>query len=259
MQMSPALAALITTMLAYEATAFEADEEVDGGDMVETFAEWRPMLKALAEAPETAPQVVIVIKGGMVEDAYAFGLPDSASLIVADRDNDCDENMRLVMAGPQRIIRCDISEERLVPLSAPVDLEAKPSMPSDPVKDGEFAKCNMAGYHVAPVTIHETGKPEVRGFLAITPDDDSLGHYLTERAAWYACDVYRRFDLKVPPHYGVRDAAMSGYPGPYYVVAPDGSEVAKRENEVAAVQAAMSHAAGRPIDYEVMGGGTTIA
>lgn len=63
----------------------------------------------------------------------------------------------------------------------------------------------------------------------------------------------------MPNGYSIRDATMSGYPGPYYVVAPDGSEVAKRENEVAAVQAARSHAAGRPIDYEVMGGGTTIA
>lgn len=44
---------LAREMLAWNRTAFEDDEHVDGGDMVEAFAQWRERLAAIAnQAPE---------------------------------------------------------------------------------------------------------------------------------------------------------------------------------------------------------------
>ncbi len=41
--------ALLSEALAFENEAFEEDEPVDGGDMVQWFSEWRVRVKALME------------------------------------------------------------------------------------------------------------------------------------------------------------------------------------------------------------------
>ncbi len=44
--MNTSLTELIQEAIGYEALAFEADDEIDGGDLTEWFADWRQRAKA---------------------------------------------------------------------------------------------------------------------------------------------------------------------------------------------------------------------
>ncbi len=252
---APTVAEIIADMLAYEAEAFDEDEEVDGSDLVGAFAAWRGQLRTALESapiPEAVPgllaliqagdnlaglvedaetqhiydfdsgdeqpddcaykvgreawdaakegasppagvQVVIVIKGGMVENAFAYGLPGGAKLFVADRDGDCEEKLVLHRAPvpPHNIapapltICCDLEEDSFGVLSAPVGDD---KLAEDPIRPGEFEKAIMANYIV---TEEEAGE-----FHSYSPSDDQdnhLGQFATERAAWEAADNHRMF------------------------------------------------------------------
>lgn len=128
---------------------------------------------------------------------------------------------------------------------------------ADRIHTGEFSKTIMAGYTVTGYPA-ENGRPAY--WVACPPDGCALDTFPTEQAAWEGADNHRMFGGWLPKGYSIRDARMSDYPGPFYVVAPDGTEVAKRETDGAAILAARSHAEGRPIDFEVMNSGAaTIA
>lgn len=59
---TPAMALLLFEALEYERAAFEEDSEVDGGDLVEWFAGWRPRVQAaLTEAGAKGPDMIAAI------------------------------------------------------------------------------------------------------------------------------------------------------------------------------------------------------
>lgn len=88
-------------------------------------------LAALKGAPAgEAPQLVIAVRGGMVDALYGYALPE-VEIYIADRDDDCSDKITLHRApkGHHTIppapltIRCDLGDEAVQKLVAPVETE----------------------------------------------------------------------------------------------------------------------------------------
>lgn len=126
------VAEIIADMLGWNANAFDGDAEVNGGDMVEAFSEWREQLVAALGAPPAteAPQVVIstgitvttkpsprillVIEGGMVDTIAAEGFDFPVRLVQIDYDTDGDEDGVTKLDGTD----CYLSVGEIDPMSA---------------------------------------------------------------------------------------------------------------------------------------------
>lgn len=228
---------------------FREHADVSGGDLVEAFAEWRLELKAALESDSSpVPQVVVTVTGGMVSEVFANAAPD-LEVVVLDLDTGYGDEGNAVQVAWQGKASPALIDHPRVQHVAERFLEATSAAPEEEIAPGEFEKAKLSGYDVEPNGFGEGG------WYARTPDDDELGPYPGQRAAWEAADAHRRFGDVMPAGYRVRDARMSGYPGPYYVRAPNGRDVAKRETETAAISAAITHAKGETIQYEVMNSG----
>lgn len=82
-------AALLRTLLAYQADAFESDQPIDGANLVDFISEFRQQAQATLDAsPQPSPpRVVIAMEGGLIS---AICTPDGSPLqaVVIDYDTD---------------------------------------------------------------------------------------------------------------------------------------------------------------------------
>lgn len=86
----PATRAVIADALAFKAEAFEGDEEVNGGDLVEWFSGWRETAKAaIAGTPSTAPadpvkaEMLAALKAAMDDGFLAGEVLDQVAAAIA--------------------------------------------------------------------------------------------------------------------------------------------------------------------------------
>lgn len=84
---TPALALLAYEAVDYQNAAFEDDSEVDGGDLVEWFADWRPRLEA-ALAGSGPIRIGVTLEGGLLQDVFSDRLLPGVEVVVIDYDTD---------------------------------------------------------------------------------------------------------------------------------------------------------------------------
>jgi hypothetical protein len=90
-------AGLLGEALEYEREAWEADEDVEGADLVEWFGGWRERVQALLLAElihgPVIPRIVIGLEGGIVQGA-STNVP--VEIMVRDYDTDCGDLSELI-------------------------------------------------------------------------------------------------------------------------------------------------------------------
>lgn len=91
------LADVVRDALAFRADAFEGDEEVNGGDLVEWFSGWREQAKAAISAPDAAVKIFVVVEGGTIQSVFSGRDLVSTTVTVIDYDTDGAERNDLSM------------------------------------------------------------------------------------------------------------------------------------------------------------------
>lgn len=100
------------------------------GDWFADEAQARRAMDRRQKASEHPPELVIVIKGGMVEEVYGYGLPANIGIVFADCDGDGDWGLQIHRSpkAPHRrppkplTIRCDLDDGQVQPMSQPSEI-----------------------------------------------------------------------------------------------------------------------------------------
>lgn len=208
---------IVRRMLAWEASAWANGQPIDGGDLVEAFAEWRLELKlALDATPETpAPAIPKGLESHPIMRAIAIAA-DSLSESEDDQQTGLDEG--IYEAAESEEIFARIKENEAVVNAARIEALR---ILTPPAEEGphDFFKARTLGYTV-------TQDDESKLWETIDPDDETVaGGFTTERAAWEAADHHRCFGETPTPLWQVDIyyQTEAGNPGSWrgWIVASD--------------------------------------
>ena len=149
-----------------------------------------PRCGAFAFLIKPPVQVLVLTEQGLVETIYVSPSGVHLQVFVIDTDvegADDDQLADIFVNGEQRrAFAGAAASRRLTTLTTPYG----PPVFSATIGPGEFWRCKAAGY-----TVEHLDKPEIDDlpFAALSPNEEHLGDFATERAAWEASDNHRMF------------------------------------------------------------------